>query len=240
MSRPVLAAPRRQNASLAARASARRDETILSIWRRFRPLVRWTLMKMLGPDEEVRDLSQEAFLQLHRSVRALRSPDSIGAFVTGIAIRIALGEIRRRRVRGGQVLVPGQGLLPLSSGSPNPEAREAIARLLQVIGRLRPEDREVFVLHQIEGLEQKEICAAAGISISTVRRRLRRVQRRVEVLMNGDPALVDYAHNLRSRTMQRQEQEEEATEDPNEDESDDPVDETGADDAVDDLSDRAL
>jgi RNA polymerase sigma-70 factor (ECF subfamily) len=191
MSRPMLAEARREGV-LAARAIDRPDQTLLTIWRRFRPLVRWTLMKMLGPDEEVRDLSQEAFLQLQRSMSSLRSPESIGAFVTGIAIRIALGEIRRRRVRGGQVLVPGQGMVPLSSRNPDPESREAITRLLALVGRLRPTDREVFVLHQIEGLEQKEICATTGMSISTVRRRLRRVQRRMEILMQADPALAQY------------------------------------------------
>ncbi len=207
MSRPALATSRRPaDGALATRAIRQPDQdqqALLSIWRRFRPLVRWTLMKMLGPDEEVRDLSQEAFLQLHRSMGSLRSPDSIGAFVTGIAIRIALGEIRRRRVRGGQMLVPGQGPLPPASRHPDPESRQAIERLLALVSRLRDEDREVFVLHQIEGLEQKDICAATGMSVSTVRRRLHRAQRRVSILMRADPSLAEYAPRLCTRSLRR-------------------------------------
>jgi RNA polymerase sigma-70 factor, ECF subfamily len=201
--RPTLAEARRaKDAALAARVIAQPDgaEALVAAWRRFRPMVRWVLVKMLGSDDEdIRDLSQEAFLQLYRSVRALRSPDAIRPFVTGIAIRVALREMRRRRVRGGQVLVPGQGLLPLASTQADPEAREAMARLLALLGRMRAPDREMFVLRQVMGLEQSEICDATKLSISTVRRRLRRLQRRIEILTHADPALADYAERAARR-----------------------------------------
>jgi RNA polymerase sigma-70 factor, ECF subfamily len=203
MVRLTLAEARRaKDAALAARVIARPDEseTILAAWRRFRPLVRWVLIKMLGSDdEEVRDLSQEAFLQLQRSVRALRSPESIRPFVTGIAIRVALREVRRRRVRGGQVLVPGQGLLPLASTHADPEAREAVVRLLRLVEGLRDADRDMFVLRQIQGLEQAEISEATSLSLSTVRRRLSRLQRRLETLVSADPVLSAYAERAARR-----------------------------------------
>jgi RNA polymerase sigma-70 factor, ECF subfamily len=196
-------ARRAKDAALATRVMARPDEAeaLVAAWRRFRPMVRWVLVKMLGTDDEdIRDLSQEAFLQLHRSVRALRSPDAIRPFVTGIAIRVALREMRRRRVRSGQVLVPGQGLLPLASTHADPEARQAMARLLELVGRLRAADRDMFVLRQVMGLEQLEICSATNLSISTVRRRLRRLQRRIEILTSAEPALADYADRAARRS----------------------------------------
>ncbi len=203
LARATLAETRRaKDAELAARVIAQPDEAdaLMAAWRRFRPMVRWVLVKMLGADDEdIRDLSQEAFLQLYRSVRALRSPDAIRPFVTGIAIRVALREMRRRRVRGGQVLVPGQGLLPLASTEADPEARQAMARLLLMMGRLRDADRDMFLFRQVLGLEQSEICTATNLSISTVRRRLRRLQRRVEILSTADPALAGYAERAARR-----------------------------------------
>jgi RNA polymerase sigma-70 factor, ECF subfamily len=195
MPSPTLAAARRaKDTALATRVIAHPDETILPAWRRFRPLVRQILRRMLGPsDEEVRDLLQEAFLQFHRSVRALRSPEAIRSFVAGIAARLALEELRRRRVRGGQVLVPGQGLVPLQSTNADHEAREAVARLFHLVGRLRAADQDLFMLRLIDGLEQTEISAATRMSLSTVRRRLWRLQRRMAVLVNADPALAAYA-----------------------------------------------
>ena len=49
------------------------------------------------------------------------------------------------------------------------------------------------MLRQLHGLEQAEISVATGMSVSTVRRRLQRLQKRVEMLVNRDPALADYA-----------------------------------------------
>lgn len=187
-------ARREKDAALAVEAIARPEAAIAATWRRFAPLVRWTLMKILGPDEDVRDLTQDAFVQLQRSVRALRSPESIRPFVTGLAIRVALREMRRRRVREGQVLVPGQGLVPLASTSADTDAREAMAHLVRVVSRLRPADRQMFRLRQLQGLDQQEICNTTGLSISTVRRRLRHLERRLEIQFRADPLLAPYAH----------------------------------------------
>jgi DNA-directed RNA polymerase specialized sigma24 family protein len=96
-------------------------------------------------------------------------------------------------VRGGQVLVPGQAMVPLASANSDPEGREAMAGLLRVVGKLRAADRDMFVLRQIMGFEQAEICTSTGMSISTVRRRLRRLQRRLEILVQAYPALAVYA-----------------------------------------------
>jgi RNA polymerase sigma-70 factor (ECF subfamily) len=196
MERTAQAAARQaEDAALAVRMKAGIDETdtLAAAWRRFGPLVRGTLLKMLGPDEEIRDLSQEAFLQLYRSVPGLRSPDAIRPFVVGIAVRLALYEIRRRRVRGRPVLLPGQGPVPASSTTEDPEAREVMAGLLRVVGRLSAADRYLFVLREIEGLEQAQISEATQLSVSTVRRRLWRLQRRIATIVNTDPTLSAYA-----------------------------------------------
>lgn len=195
MQRPLLAAARRaRDAALATKVIAQPDEAILAAWRRFRPLVRWTLVKMLGPDDEdVNDLAQETFLQLYRSVRTLRSPSAIRSFVAGIAVNLALQENRRRRLRDGNVLVPGQAFLPLTSTSADPEAHQSMTRLVRLLRGLRPSDQDLFVLRQLHGLEQAEISAATGMSVSTVRRRLQRLQKRIEMLVNRDPALAGYA-----------------------------------------------
>ena len=74
-----------------------------------------------------------------------------------------------------------------------------MARLFELVGRLRAADRDMFVLRQVMGLEQLEICSATNLSISTVRRRLRRLQRRIEILTGAEPALADYADRAAGR-----------------------------------------
>jgi RNA polymerase sigma-70 factor, ECF subfamily len=186
-----------QQAPRTSELAPRDDEAIMSAWRRFGPLVERTLQRMLGSDEDVRDLSQEAFLQLYRSVPALRSAKAIRPFVDGIAVHLALHELRRRRMRARQVLLPGQGPIPQRTISADPEARQAMERLLRLVRRLRGVDQELFVLRQIEGLEQTDIATITGLSISTVRRHLRRIRRRIDLMVSADPALAAYAERAR-------------------------------------------
>jgi hypothetical protein len=61
-----------------------------------------------------------------------------------------------------------------------------------VIDRLRLTDRTIYILRFVEGLEQAEISELVGISVSTVRRRLERLTKRVNSLMNSDPVLAPY------------------------------------------------
>ena len=71
--------------------------------------------------------------------------------------------------------------------------------LYDTIDRLSVRDRTIYVLRYIEGLEQAEISAAIGLSISTVRRRLERLTKRVTSLMNSDPVLSQYLARSRGQ-----------------------------------------
>ena len=90
----------------------------------------------------------------------------------------------------------------------DPEAREALVRLLETLARLNPADRNIYWLRQIVGLEHAEIGAAIGRSISTVRRRFERLTKRVTSLMRADPLLSAYlARGRTSETPRRRRQE---------------------------------
>ena len=109
-----------------------------------------------------------------------------------IAIRRAQEEIRRRRVRRWFAPITTQLLALPPTIEMDPEAREVIVHLYRIIDRLRLKDRTIYVLRYIEGLEQAEIADLVGISVSTVRRRLDRLTKRVNLLMTADPVLAPY------------------------------------------------
>lgn len=161
-------------------------------WRRFYPVVEMTLRRMLGPDGEIEDLAQDVFLRFFRKVSGLKKIESLRSFVMAIAIRRAQEEIRRRRVRRWFAPVTSQLLALPPTIEMDPEAREVIVHLYSIIDRLRLKDRTIYILRYIEGLEQAEIAELVGISVSTVRRRLERLTKRVNLLMTGDPVLAPY------------------------------------------------
>ena len=161
-------------------------------WRRFYPVVEMTLRRMLGPDGEIEDLAQDVFLRFFRKVSGLKKIESLRSFVMAIAIRRAQEEIRRRRVRRWFAPVTSQLLALPPTIEMDPEAREVIVHLYSIIDRLRLKDRTIYILRYIEGLEQAEIAELVGISVSTVRRRLERLTKRVNLLMTSDPVLAPY------------------------------------------------
>jgi RNA polymerase sigma-70 factor, ECF subfamily len=147
---------------------------------------------MLGPGVDLQDLTQEVFLRFFGKVKELKKRESLRAFVMAIAIRRAQEEIKRRRVRRWFAPLLGDAMMRPTTTEMDPEAREAIVHLYDTIDRLNVRDRTIYILRFVEGLEQAEISEAIGVSVSTVRRRLERLTKRVNSLMNSDPVLSQY------------------------------------------------
>jgi RNA polymerase sigma-70 factor (ECF subfamily) len=178
--------------ALARDLIAGKAEAALIAWRRFHPLVETTLRRMLGPGGDLQDLTQEVFLRFFVKVGELKKTESLRPFVMAIAIRRAQEEIKRRRVRRWFAPVLGDSLMPSTITHMDPENRQAVLHLYRVIDRLSVMDRTIYVLRFIEGLEQSQISDTLKVSISTVRRRLDRLSRRVNVLMSADPVLSEF------------------------------------------------
>jgi RNA polymerase sigma-70 factor (ECF subfamily) len=172
-----------------------RSEAALSAWRRFHPLVETTLRRMLGPGGDLQDLTQEVFLRFFSKVGELKKVESLRPFVMAIAIRRAQEEIKRRRVRRWFAPLLGDTIMGATTTEMEPETRQAIVHLYQVIDRLNVMDRTIYVLRYIEGLEQAQISEALGVSVSTVRRRLDRLAKRVNHMMSRDPVLSEYVES---------------------------------------------
>ena len=168
-----------------------RPQASLAAWRRFRPMVETTLRRMLGPGGDLQDLTQEVFLRFFTKVGELRKVGSLRSFLMAIAIRRAQEEIKRRRVRRWFAPIIGNAMGPTTTEM-DPVHRQAVLHLYRVIDRLNLMDRTIYVLRFIEGLEQAQISETLGVSVSTVRRRLERLGRRVTSLMSADPVLAEY------------------------------------------------
>jgi RNA polymerase sigma-70 factor, ECF subfamily len=153
-------------------------------WQRYRPVVHSTLKRLLGPGEDIADLTQDVFARFFDKVTELRSLEALRPFVIGIAFRRAREEIRRRHVR--RTLRP---LVESHFGDRptdwDPANRQTAVRLFVVLSRLGA-DGQIYSLRIIEGRELSEIAALMELSISTVRRRLARVTKRMERLAAND------------------------------------------------------
>jgi RNA polymerase sigma-70 factor (ECF subfamily) len=180
---------------LASLAAGGHTGAHTAIWDRYGPLVRSIMRRNIGPGSDVEDLVQEVFLRLYRNLTLLRNKGALRSFIFAISFRVAISELRSRRVRkwvrltdDGRVQAPNARF----AGPADFEAREAVAGLYTILDRLEAKDHMAFVLYYVEGLELTEVAAAVGVSLATIKRRLGRVSSRVFAMAESDRRLNEY------------------------------------------------
>lgn len=163
-----------------------------TVWERYARLARSLLRRSMGPDAEVEDLLQEVFLRFFERVATLRDPGALTSFLVGITLRVARGELRKRRVRRWLSLTDSGDLPDAATRGADLGAREAVRRLYRILDELRPSARLAFVLRHIEGYELADVATHLGCSLATVKRRLTLADDVVAKRAAGDPLLRAY------------------------------------------------
>jgi RNA polymerase sigma-70 factor (ECF subfamily) len=139
----------------------------------FGPVVEGTLVRVLGTHREIADLTQEVFLRTIERVGELREADAFPGFIRSIAIFVAREAIRRqRRKRWLSFFAPAE-VPERHASTVDPEARAAVRAFYEIVERMSADEQIVFTLRFVEGLELLEIVEQCGLSLSTVKRRLR-------------------------------------------------------------------
>jgi RNA polymerase sigma-70 factor (ECF subfamily) len=165
---------------LAARAGEKWAQEAL--FKRHARTVNGLAYRLLGRDEEVDDLVQEAFLAALRSLDRLENPQAFAAWLCSILVRTAHKTLRRRAMLtrlGLRRSTPIDPDVVVSRNAP-PDVRSELEAIYGVLERMRPEVRVALVLNRVEGLSVPEISDRMGLSVSTVKRRLAAGERRLD------------------------------------------------------------
>jgi RNA polymerase sigma-70 factor (ECF subfamily) len=167
-----------------------------ALFDRYGPHLQRVLASVMGVDPELPDLLHEVFSRALAEITRLREPDQLRAWLTSIAVYTARGLIRRRQ-RGRWLIFRGGDTLPVVPDGPAPfEARESLRATYALLECLTIEERLVFSLRYIRGMELREVAEASGHSLATTKRRLARAEKRFCALARRDPVLA--AHLERS------------------------------------------
>lgn len=141
------------------------------------------LMRMLGDREEAADVSQEAFLSLHRHGHRFRREARFSTFVYRVAANAALNRRRslgRKRAREQALAHRQEAGLDLPSSPRDPEDATAggeVQTQVQQALLLLPDDlRTALVLYDLEGESYGDIARALQIPEGTVKSRIHRAR----------------------------------------------------------------
>ncbi len=148
----------------------RHGATILGILRRYARSL---------PEAEIEDLRQEVFLTALTAAHRFGGRGSVRSWLCGIAIRSAQARSRRRTLRRRLLKVFGGRGPGFSPPREDPVAGPVEARLdaTRALAKLTETQREVLLLHVVEGLSGSEIATALEVNEKTVWTRLHRARK---------------------------------------------------------------
>lgn len=141
---------------------------------RHEPMLRAWLRGRFGPQVELDDIVQEAYVRVLKA-RAAGTMDSPKAFLFATARNLALDRLRRHEFSRTDFLgeIDTLNVLDERDGIPETVARnQELALLTEAIQSLPARCRQIFTLRKLYGLSQREIADRLGISESTVSNQL--------------------------------------------------------------------
>ena len=158
---------------LVARCQGGEREALGEFYRRFRGDVAKNLQRVLGPGRgDLEDVLQDVFIEAFRSIVRFRGDARVSTWLYRVTLNVALQRLRKRKRLAE---VPAENVAE-SASHETPERgldnRRRLEAVYKILDHLSAKKRVVFVLHEIEGREPKEIAQLVGAPVLTVRTRL--------------------------------------------------------------------
>ncbi|MGF1508923.1 MAG: RNA polymerase sigma factor [Myxococcota bacterium] len=151
-------------------------------YRRYGPMVLRRCRRMLADEEQAQDAMHDVFVQLLRRKNEL-TPDAPSSLLFRIATNVCLNRIRSRKRKpetSDEVLL--EQLASLDEQEARVGATHTLARLF---AKEAPSTATVAVLHLVDGMTHEEVSREVGLSVSAVRKRLRKLKTAAFVLQGA-------------------------------------------------------
>jgi RNA polymerase sigma factor (sigma-70 family) len=143
-----------------------------SYYQRYGPMVFRRCRRLLRSEESGMDAMQEVFVNLirHQHRLAEQAP-------SGLLLRMATNVCLNRLRASKRATLEPADLLDQIARSSDDESSSIARLVLRTLFRREPESsRTIAVMHLVDGLTLEEVAAEVGMSVSGVRKRLRKLR----------------------------------------------------------------
>ena len=142
-------------------------------------------VRMLGNQADAEDQLQEIFLSAHRKLESFRGEAALGTWLYRLAMNQLLDYVRSRAARTGQLTDGLDDATVLADASGHRLADRAIERidLERALTELPDGCRAAFLLHDVEGLEHKEVSDVLGIAEGTSKSQVHKARLRLRAML---------------------------------------------------------
>jgi RNA polymerase sigma-70 factor (ECF subfamily) len=185
------------DAELVRALRAGRADATAALFERHGRRIARLIFHVLGPEPEAEDVLHEVFLRALEGVGSLEDPSRLGSWLSGIAVLTSREHIRKR-ARWGWLRVFSDDH-EVAAPQPSEEISEALRAAFDVLREMPTDERLVYALRFIDGMELVEIAESLSLSLSTAKRRLKGAQKRFAVLARREPALAPWLSRREAR-----------------------------------------
>lgn len=168
--------------TLIQRAQRGDEEAFATLYQLHKKRVYSVCLQMTKDVADAEDLTQEAFLQVFRSVNSFRGDSAFSTWLYRIAVNTVLMKLRRRKspplVSLDEPVSAESPSLKRDVGRADPRLSGAIDRiaLRRAVAELPSGCRQIFDLHEVEGYQHHEIAQLLQCSIGNSKSQLHKAK----------------------------------------------------------------
>jgi RNA polymerase sigma-70 factor (ECF subfamily) len=171
------------DAQIVARVLRGDAELYAELVKRYRARYARYALHMLGNREDAEEALQDAFTRAYRSLSRCEDPERFGAWLFRILVN-RCRTVGARRGRRARTFVSDETAL-LEAAEEHPAERTAWREEIErALSRLRPEQREAFLLKYVEDLGYDEMAKMTGAGVSALKMRVMRACDRLRELLS--------------------------------------------------------
>jgi RNA polymerase sigma-70 factor, ECF subfamily len=179
----------REDTALIERLKAGDEEALEAIFTQYSPRLYNVARRILGEVADAEEVIQDVFWTAFRKANSFRGTAQFSTWLYRLTVNAALGKIRRSKKdkeveyeeylpkfqKDGHHLV--RPVVDWSDTLDEKYAEQELQQLLKdALDQLKPVDKSVVVLSDLEGMSDKEIAVMLGLTISAVKTRLHRAR----------------------------------------------------------------
>lgn len=184
-----MALPDDPDVRLIERLVARDEHAFNALVRAYEGRIVRLLTRMVGNEEEARDLAQDVFVQVFKAIGTFRGDSKLSTWLYRIAVNLCKNRVKYLRVRHASEQDEIDSVAEKSFGEGRPAGGAGLGRpdeqmagkqvehIVQIaIQELEPSFRECLVLRDVEELSYEEIEHITGLPAGTVKSRIHRAR----------------------------------------------------------------
>ena len=143
--------------------------------------------RMVGNPTDAEDLLQEIFLSAHRKLDGFRGESALGTWLYRLATNQCLDYLRSRAAKAGLLTGALDDEIGLADAGSRKLAERTVAKmdLERAVAKLPEGARAAFVLHDVEGLEHREVAEVLGVAEGTSKSQVHKARLRLRALLTG-------------------------------------------------------